>query len=146
MTITISSEDPRSIKAVEIAAGAAQWLKCRTRDGHKAFGVPSQCTPGHYYLVDCQSCTCQDFQRNGLSHARRGQTGVHLPCKHVLAVRLHRELAKAQQSRPRRSPLEARRHPDGEITWERRDSANGETIYLARPLTTSSSASRGTDR
>jgi hypothetical protein len=35
MTITISSEDPRSLKAVAIAAEAGQWAKCRTRDGQK---------------------------------------------------------------------------------------------------------------
>lgn len=56
MTITISSEDPRTIKALEIAAGAAQWLKCRLHDGGKAYGVPSQCPPGRYYLVTCSSC------------------------------------------------------------------------------------------
>ena len=42
MTITISSEDPRSLKAVEIAAEAGQWAKCRTRDGRKLYAVPSQ--------------------------------------------------------------------------------------------------------
>ena len=36
MTITISHTDPRSIKAVEIAAGAGHWLKCRLADGTKA--------------------------------------------------------------------------------------------------------------
>jgi hypothetical protein len=35
MTITISAEDPRSIRALEIAAEAGQWIKCRTRDGGK---------------------------------------------------------------------------------------------------------------
>ena len=99
MTITISSEDPRSIKAIEIAASAGQWLKCRSVDGQKVFGVPSQCQPGRYYLVTCQSCDCQDFRRNGLSGARLGHSGEHRPCKHVLAVRLYCELAKAQQTR-----------------------------------------------
>ena len=62
MTITISSEDPRSIKAIEIAAGAGQWLKCR----------------------------------------------------------LHCELAKAQQPKPKARPvLDMVRHADGEITWAR---------------------------
>ena len=70
MTITISSQDPRSIKAVEIAADAGQWLKCRTRDGRKLYGVRSQANPSVCYLVDCQSCTCQDFQRH------------QAPCKH----------------------------------------------------------------
>jgi hypothetical protein len=46
MTITISADGPRAIKALEIAAGASQWLKCRTDNGRKAYGVPSQCQPG----------------------------------------------------------------------------------------------------
>jgi hypothetical protein len=113
--ITISSDDPRSIKAIEIAAGAGQWLKCHTADGEKAYGVPSQCRRKSdvYYVVDAQRCTCVDFQRNGLSYGRLGDNGYHGPCKHVLAVRLHLELARAQQSRPKRrhhlrpvSPLE----------------------------------------
>lgn len=102
MTITISSNDPRIIKAIEIAAGANQWLKCRTTDGQKAYGVPSQCTPGRYYLVTCSSCDCPDFQRHGLTGARIGRAGEHRVCKHVLAVRLHCELAKAEQQQPRR--------------------------------------------
>jgi hypothetical protein len=38
MTITISSQDLRSVKAIEIATRAGQWLKCRTGDGSKAYG------------------------------------------------------------------------------------------------------------
>jgi hypothetical protein len=112
MTVTISSDDPRSIKAIEIAAGAGQWLKCHTADGQKAFGVPSQCrgTAGRYYLVDGQTCTCEDFKRSGLSPERRGLAGYHGPCKHILAVRLHCELVKASRqqtsSRARRAHLE----------------------------------------
>lgn len=105
MAITISSEDPRSIRAIQIAARAGQWLKCRTRDGQKAYGIPSQGTVGCYYLVDLERCTCEDFKRNGLSHVRLGEAGFHGPCKHVLAVRLHCELAKAQQARPGRRRL-----------------------------------------
>ena len=95
--VTISSEDPRSIKAIEIAAGARQWARCHFRDGQKAFGVPSQCQPGRYYLVTCSTCDCQDFKRHGLSDVRLGMAGAHFPCKHVLAVRLYCELVKAQQ-------------------------------------------------
>jgi hypothetical protein len=56
MTITISSEDPRSLKAVAIAAEAGQWAKCRTRDGQKLYAVPQpagrQCAlPGRHPLV-----------------------------------------------------------------------------------------------
>lgn len=98
--VTISAEDPRTIKAISIAAGAGQWLKCHMRDGQKAFGVPSQCQPGRYYLVTGSSCDCPDFRRNGLSGTRLGHAGEHRACKHVLAVRLHCELVKAQQSHP----------------------------------------------
>jgi len=91
MTITISSDEPRSIKAVEIAADAGQWLRCHGRDGRKFYGVPSQTKPAAYHFVDCLACTCVDFQRH------QGQA-----CKHVLAVRLHVELVKAHQPRPRR--------------------------------------------
>jgi SWIM zinc finger len=96
MTITISSQEPRSIKAVEIAAGCGQWLRCRTRHGRKLYGVPSQTTPAVCYLVDCQGCTCQDFQRQ-----------QRQPCKHVLAVRLYVELVRAQQGRQPRSEVRA---------------------------------------
>ena len=86
MTITISSDDPRSIKAVEIAAGAGQWLKCRTTDGMKAYGIVSSCQPGRFYLVTAEYCDCPDAQR----HAA--------PCKHQLAVKLHVALVRGQQS------------------------------------------------
>jgi hypothetical protein len=105
MTITISAEDARSIKAIEIAAGAGQWLKCRTRDGRKLYAVPSQSEPGVYHLTDAQSCDCQDFKRHGLSGVRLGHTGEHRPCKHILAVRLHCELVKGQQVQPKRRHL-----------------------------------------
>lgn len=107
MTITITADDPRSIRAIEVAAGAAQWLKVRGRDGQKAYGVPSACQPGRYYLVTNAECDCPDFQRNGLSTARLGHAGEHRPCKHVLAVRLHCELVKAQQKPAR--PASSRR-------------------------------------
>src|SRR5262252_6987959 len=96
--VTISAEDSGSIKAIEIAAEAGQWFKCRTRDGQKAYGLPSQCKPGRYYLVTCSSCDCQDFRRNGLSGSRLGYAGEHRACKYVLAVRLYCELVKAQQN------------------------------------------------
>jgi hypothetical protein len=125
MTITISSEDPRSIKAVEIAAGAHQWLKCRAADGSKRYGIPSQRVGSQYQLVDHLTCTCYD----GRDHL----------CKHVRAVRLwvqavHRGISVdeliampasdvvdglEQMVSDRRPVLTMVRHPDGEITWER---------------------------
>ena len=61
-TVIITSEDPRSIKAIEIASGAGQWLKCRLADGAKAYGVPSQCMPGRYYLVNLERCVLRGLQ------------------------------------------------------------------------------------
>ena len=87
MTITISSEDHRSLKAIEIAAAAGQWAKCRTRDGHKFYAVPSQHDANVRYLADLHTCTCPDFQR-------RQQA-----CKHVLAIRLHCALVQLHHSR-----------------------------------------------
>ncbi len=68
----------REDKAVEIAADAGQWLKCRTPAGRKLYGVPSQRTANRYYLTTRESCTCYDAARSPL-----------LPCKHQMAVKLH---------------------------------------------------------
>jgi hypothetical protein len=101
MTITISADDPRTIKALEIAAGAGQWFKCKATDGAKAYGVPSQRRRDHYYLVTCSSCDCEDAQRHSST-----------ACKHQLAVRLHCELVRAKESqratRARRATAAAR--------------------------------------
>jgi hypothetical protein len=100
MTITISADDPRSIKAIEIAGGAARWLKCKTADGQKAYGI--QPVPAQPLLSGHQpELRCPDFKRHGLTAGRVGVTGLHTACKHVLAVRLHVELAKAQQALPK---------------------------------------------
>ena len=85
MTITISSNDPRSIKAVGIAATSGQWLKRRTTAGKK-YGIPAQSRPGHFYSVDMRTCDCPDFDRRGG------------PCKHVLAVHIHVARVRAQQA------------------------------------------------
>ena len=60
----IDSADPRFAKAVAIADQAGQWLKCRATDGRKAYGVPSQCKPGRYYLTTQATCTCEDAKRH----------------------------------------------------------------------------------
>lgn len=88
MTITISADNPRSIKAISIAAGAGQWLRCHTPDGAKAYGIPSQHEAGRYYLVTRERCSCPDAQRHPWQ-----------ACKHQLSVRLYCELAKAQQAK-----------------------------------------------
>ena len=94
-SVTISSDEPRSLRAVEIAAGASQWLKCRNADGEFAWGVPSQRIEGRYYVTTATSCTCRDFARHGLRESRVGHYGSHFFCKHALAVRLHEILTGA---------------------------------------------------
>jgi hypothetical protein len=85
MYATIDSADLRSVKAVSIASQAGQWLKVRSSDGRKAYGVPSECTAGRYYLTTCETCDCQD--------ARRGHF-----CKHRQAVRLFVTLTQASRT------------------------------------------------
>jgi hypothetical protein len=87
MAIAISSQDPRGVKAIQIAATAGQWLKCRSADGSKRYGIPSQSVAGLYYLTDMRACTCPDFQRRGG------------PCKHIAAVRLHVARVRTEQAR-----------------------------------------------
>ena len=94
MTFTISADDPRTIRAIEIAAEADYWLSGHTRDGEAVFGVPSQCDPGRYYIVTRSSCDCPDFVHRAL------ETGGEHACKHMLAVQLHRELVRAQTAPP----------------------------------------------
>ncbi len=96
MGITISADDPRSIRAIEIAADADQWRVYRDANGYTAYGVPSQSEAGRYYLVTPSSCNCPDFERNRLVDvARTGAGAEQRPCKHMLAVRLHGELVRA---------------------------------------------------
>lgn len=112
MTIEISDQNPRSIKAVQIAAGAGQWLKCRTADGVKAYGIASSCQPGRFYLVTAERCDCQDAQRH-----------PGLACKHILAVRLHVALVKgARHAQPAPRPRFVASHT----------TPAGQTVYLPR--------------
>jgi hypothetical protein len=94
--ITISADDPRTIRAIEIAANADGWLRWRSADGHEAYGVPSQSNPGHHYVVTPSSCDCPDFRRD----APLDDGNEPRACKHMLAVRLFAELVRAQQQHP----------------------------------------------
>src|SRR5205807_8748821 len=90
-----------------IAAKAAQWQRCRSARGEDAFRVPSQTQLGRYYVVTPSSCDCPDFQRNELALA---DADTEHACKHILAVRLHRELARAQQYLSPSAPSRSRAH------------------------------------
>jgi len=112
VTFTISADDPRTIRALEIAAEADQWLKGHNRQGEDVFGVPSQTDPRHYYIVTRSSCDCPDFRRIGSPAARpdEAEADEHRACKHILAVRLHTELVKAQQHQVRQPGSRRRAH------------------------------------
>lgn len=90
MGVTISADDPRSIRAIEIAADAEHWRHWHTPEGEEAFGVPSQSQPRRYYMVTSHSCECPDFLRS-TDGGREERV-----CKHILAVRLYCELVRAQ--------------------------------------------------
>lgn len=87
MVITLDTSDARTVKAIEIAAEAGQWARCKTANGTKMFGIPSSKNSLHLYLVTLTSCSCEDFKRRDL------------PCKHIMAVNLHCALKKATQPR-----------------------------------------------
>src|SRR6476646_4515008 len=113
MTITVSTDDKRSVKALTILANAGSWLKIRTRDGKKYYGVPSETQPGVYYATDCHGCDCPDF----LGRLERGGPGG--PCKHMLAVqlfcaRVNGRAAQLAEARRRRS-LRADASPTGTL-------------------------------
>jgi hypothetical protein len=89
VTVTINADDPRTIRALELAAEADHWLSGHNAEGQEVFGMPSQSEPGRYYIVTESSCDCPDFR-----HAEEPRA-----CKHILAVRLHTELVRAQRGR-----------------------------------------------
>jgi hypothetical protein len=92
VTITVSTADPRSCKALALLEGADQWLKIRRKsDGVKFYLIPG--SQGHVYWTNCGECSCSDFQHRGSQ------------CKHLTAVRLY--VAKVQAERPahRSNPL-----------------------------------------
>jgi hypothetical protein len=73
--------DPRSVKALQIAAGASRWMRLPTG----AFSIPSQGNPGQLYVASPQTCQCPDFERN-----------PSRLCKHILAVHLVLALTETQ--------------------------------------------------
>jgi len=130
----IDTADSRFAKAVAIADQAGQWAKCRSHDGRKAYGVPSQRTPGRYYLTTQSSCTCED--------AKRHPSPI---CKHIAAVLIHcARIAGqpmpasdtidglAQMVSDRHPVLDMIREADGSIRWERHEHADGAVFYMPR--------------
>jgi hypothetical protein len=80
---TIDLADPRTQRAITIAADAGQWARCTTRGGQHLFGIPSsKAGSALRYLTDAESCTCPDQIYNPWRD-----------CKHITAVRIHELLA-----------------------------------------------------
>jgi hypothetical protein len=84
MNTVIDLSDPRGPKAVAIATDSGQWLKVRTRDGRKAYGIRSSRNANHVYFVTRTSCTCYDARRHD--------------CKHQIAVNLWCDLRAEQDA------------------------------------------------
>jgi hypothetical protein len=78
----IDLSDARTQRALLIAADAGQWMKCRTRDGRKAYGIRSSADAHEVYFVTRTSCTCHDARRHD--------------CKHMRAVQIHCSLVAGQ--------------------------------------------------
>lgn len=91
MVVTVSADNPRSIKALAVLATADRWVKGhRKADGRPFFTVPG--SNGRLYHVDTRDCTCPDRQQRGVD------------CKHILAVRLWTLEHKAEA--PARAPCD----------------------------------------
>ena len=99
--VTLDSNDPRSLRALELTAASDTWLSRRTDQGEVAYGIPSQRVDGQIYTVTPTSCDCEDAHYSGLSRGRIGEGGLHTACKHQIAVRLYEVLVKAQALRHR---------------------------------------------
>ena len=109
MTIVVSTDDRRSLKALALLEAAGTWQKGRTRDGRSFYAVPSQGTPGLLHMADTRACSCRDYRER------------RQPCKHVFAVRLQvarLKLAGAPANKP------APRHTPDQI-------AAGSALYAA---------------
>ena len=74
MTVLVSPDDPRSVRALAVLATADRWVKGHTRDGRPFFVVPG--SNGRIYWTDTRDCTCPDRRERAVE------------CKHMLAVRL----------------------------------------------------------
>ena len=131
----IDTADSRFAKAIAIADNAGQWLKCRTHEGKKAYGIRSSRDTNHVYFVTQTTCDCEDARRH-----------PELTCKHRIAVQIHvaRVSGKpmpasdtvdglADMAATKNPTLTMVRHPDGEISWVRdRELANRYTEIFGK--------------
>ena len=93
MTVTISPDDPRSVRALAVLAQAPTWTKGHTKDGRAFFVIPG--SKGRIYWTDTRACTCPDARERGVT------------CKHQLAVRMWTIQQQATAPAPARGPVTA---------------------------------------
>ena len=87
MVVTVSTDQPRTVKALAVLAGADQWIKAhRKADGSPCFIIPG--SNGRVYLSDQTSCSCMDAVSRGVT------------CKHSYAVRMKNVMMRAGVSAP----------------------------------------------
>ncbi len=66
MTITVSTADPRSVKALALLETAHTWTTAhRKSDGRSFFVVPG--SNGRVYWTDTRECTCPDATGRGVA-------------------------------------------------------------------------------
>lgn len=95
--MTITTEDPRDLKALAAVREAGQWAKVRDASGKAlAYGVPSATRPGMFHFATATQCTCKDHEH-----------GHH--CYHSRAVGLHLALTKSQRQLPPMTDAQARK-------------------------------------
>ena len=76
MTVTVSSTDPRSAKALALLARAHTWTHGRRKCDGLPFAIVAGSKPETTYMVSELGCTCRDANRRGVM------------CKHQTAYRL----------------------------------------------------------
>ena len=80
---TIDLADPRTRRAIPIAATHGQWAPVTNRyTGEVGYAIPASRTADLRYLVTATSCTCPDQTFNG------GRE-----CKHRIALKIWKALA-----------------------------------------------------
>jgi len=87
MTVTVSSTDPRAVKALALLAQSSTW----THGRRKCDALPFAIVPGSNgatYMVSELGCTCPDANRRGVM------------CKHQVAYRLWTIQQNAAGSQP----------------------------------------------
>ena len=115
MSTLLPRDDPRTLKAIDIARTAHAWRRLTTPDGEVLLAIPSASVRGLFYLTSEITCTCLDYVHNGLREGRGGSTGLHLLCKHIRAVHLERIQREAADN-----GLVLERLPNGSYEWLRR--------------------------